>query len=101
MADKIRLSNLRRIRLNIRNKLTKQYKLYDLARRLFYKHENTYIRLLGDYQAIDYRLAEIDGRLQTVTIKSTTNKKTIVNFKKHFQKMSNDDKQKFLEELKK
>lgn len=101
MAENIRLRNLEIYRQRIKAKIEKQVKLYELAKSLYLKHSEKLTMLQEDYKQLDYRIAELDGRLTVITIKSPKqNKITVVDFKKHFQSLSTEKKQAFLESLK-
>lgn len=102
MAEKIRLSNLLIYQQRIKKKADKQFVLFNLARKLYHRHRQTYVTLLEDYERLDYRIAELDGRLTYVDIRShRTGERTVVDFKKVFQKMSDEKKKEFLKDLRK
>ena len=68
-------------------------KLYDLAFRLYNKHRAEYEELLYQYKRVDYKAAEIDGRLKIID-KETLRMKTAL------KKMSPAEKEELLESLK-
>ena len=97
-AEKIRLENLKVYRNNIKDKLAREKKIYDTAYRLFCKRKESYERLLSDYKRLDYRIAELDGRLMQVSIeKKDLNPKEVLA--RALTKMSDEQKREFLKDL--
>ena len=90
------ISGLQKQRLELYNDVVKKQKLLQNVERIYLRHKAMFQRCVSNYERMDRKCAEVDGRAKVVTIK--TRKKEIDPLKT-IAGMSSTQREELIQEL--